>query len=95
MLSDEGHQALETLENSQRFIFDVLYLRNPADVNQEEDVLSCLSKLENRESGYILETSKNLAELFENMAKLLAHPLQRCHQSSSCYTLKFQETPTN
>ena len=55
--------------------------------------MSGLSKLDIHEKGYILEVSENLAQLFESMAKLLAHPLQRSSQHSACYTLKLDNVP--
>ncbi|KZC09030.1 BRISC and BRCA1-A complex member 1 [Dufourea novaeangliae] len=57
------------------------------------------TKLDTANYSYILEVGKNAAKLHDNMAKLLAHPLQRPSQKDVCYTIysppSIQETHTN
>ena len=46
-----------------------------------------LCNLDGKERSYICEASKNPGKIFESMAKLLAHPLQRCKQKDSFYSI--------
>jgi len=87
VLSEDSKELVDKLYSSRRFAFDVLYLRNPSEVESDQGIISCLLKSGVHESGYILEISESLAHLFEGVSKLLAHPLQRSLQGAS-YTLE-------
>lgn len=94
ILSDEGSEIYKTLCSTQRFFFDILHLRNPNNENEDETL-----KIENSTSidfgkcGYLVTVSRNLAQLFESVTKLLAHPLQRCVPQTDDYTLKLGDVP--
>ena len=49
--------------------------------------MTMLCNLDGKERSYICEASKNPGKIFESMAKLLAHPLQRCKQKDSFYSI--------
>ncbi|XP_078036825.1 BRISC and BRCA1-A complex member 1 [Augochlora pura] len=82
------------------FFIDVLYIHEPpSSENVCEEIYAQMAKLDTANYSYILEVGKNAAKLHDNMAKLLAHPLQRPLQKNACYTLyppsNMQDTYTN
>ncbi|XP_031845415.1 BRISC and BRCA1-A complex member 1 isoform X2 [Nomia melanderi] len=82
------------------FFIDVLYIHEPPDSkNLCEEIYAEMAMLDTANYSYILEVGKNAAKLHDNMAKLLAHPLQRPSQKDACYTiyssLNLQKTYTN
>ncbi|KAK7482653.1 hypothetical protein BaRGS_00018294 [Batillaria attramentaria] len=73
------------LEASPYFFVDVLYVHEPpSEENKCEEIFSRLCDLDHKGMSYILEAS-NLTRLFDSMAKLLAHPLQRPVQREADY----------
>ncbi|KAG8265286.1 Component of the BRCA1-A complex [Homalodisca vitripennis] len=61
-------------------VLDVFYLHEKqSDFNNVEIIYKCLGKIVSPTS-YIFESSRNVMKVFNNMAKLLAHPYQRVNQ---------------
>ena len=91
---------LDNLEANPYFFIDVLYVHEPpCSENLCEEIYAQVTKLDTRNYSYILEVGRNAAKLHDNMAKLLAHPLQRPPQKDACYTIcpasSLQEIYTN
>lgn len=63
------------------FVLDVLYLHErQSNNNNVEQIFNQLSEFVSP-SSYLLESSRNLTNVYNQMAKLLAHPNQRLPQS--------------
>ncbi|XP_012251788.2 BRISC and BRCA1-A complex member 1-like [Athalia rosae] len=82
------------------FILDSLFVHEPPSENNKcEDVYTELTALDAKNLSYILEVGRNATKLHDNMAKLLAHPLQRPLQRNACYTISIpgaaEEVHTN
>lgn len=95
-----GHRYLENLTENPCFFLDVLFVHEPAsDDNMCEAVYAEIAALDTTSYSYILEVGRNPAKLHDNMAKLLAHPLQRPLQKDAFYSLisstAAQEVHTN
>ncbi|XP_076629065.1 BRISC and BRCA1-A complex member 1 [Colletes latitarsis] len=83
-----GKTFLERLTDNPYFFIDVLYVHEPpSSENSCEKIYAELATLETTNFSYILEVGRNAAKLHDNMAKLLAHPLQRPPQKDTCYTI--------
>lgn len=83
-----GKEYFNLLTQNSHFYLDCLYVHEPlSDTNNCQDVYNHLGNLDINQSSYILETGRNLAALHNNMAKLIAHPLQRAKQDDSPYTV--------
>ncbi|XP_017877734.1 BRISC and BRCA1-A complex member 1-like [Ceratina calcarata] len=79
---------LHALAKNPHFFLDVLYVHEPpTQENLCEEIYSQLAMLDTNNFSYILEVGRYAAKLHDNMAKLLAHPLQRPSQSDVCYTM--------
>ena len=94
------NKYLENLGVNPYFFIDVLYVHEPpCSENLCEEIYAQVTKLDTRNYSYILEVGRNAAKLHDNMAKLLAHPLQRPPQKDACYTIcpasSLQEIYTN
>ncbi|XP_015430757.1 PREDICTED: BRISC and BRCA1-A complex member 1-like [Dufourea novaeangliae] len=97
---DTSKKFFDSLTENPYFFIDVLYIHEPpCSENLCEDIYAEIAKLDTANYSYILEVGKNAAKLHDNMAKLLAHPLQRPSQKDVCYTIysppSIQETHTN
>lgn len=78
---NEGNEIYKTLMSSPYFTFDILYLHNrPSDENKVQGILNELASFI-KVTSYLLESSRDVTKVFNCMAKLLAHPLQRSEQS--------------
>lgn len=83
-----GRKFLETLTENPYFFMDVLYVHEPpSSENSCEEIYAELATLDTTNFSYILEVGRNAAKLHDNMAKLLAHPLQRPPQKDTSYTI--------
>lgn len=83
-----GKYSLDILTNSPYFFIDVLYVHEPpCSENLCQEIYTEIAKLSTRNFSYILEVGRNAAKLHDNMAKLLAHPLQRPPQEDVCYAI--------
>lgn len=93
-----GQKYLENLTENPYFFLDVLFVHEPpSDDNMCEAVYAEIAALDTTNYSYIFEVGRNPAKLHDNMAKLLAHPLQRPLQKDACYTFisNAQEVHTN
>lgn len=95
-----GQKYLENLTENPYFFLDVLFVHEPAsEDNLCEAVYAEIAALDTTSYSYIFEVGRNAAKLHDNMAKLLAHPLQRPLQKDAFYTFvsntTAQEVHTN
>lgn len=95
-----GQRYLESLTENPYFFLDVLFVHEPpSNDNMCEAVYAEITALDTTSFSYILEVGRNAAKIHDNMAKLLAHPLQRPPQKDACYTfssmLALQEVHTS
>ncbi|XP_029167369.1 BRISC and BRCA1-A complex member 1-like [Nylanderia fulva] len=95
-----GQKYLESLTKNPYFFLDVLFVHEPAsEDNLCEAVYAEIAALDTTSYSYIFEVGRNAAKLHDNMAKLLAHPLQRPLQKDAFYTFASnavaQEVHTN
>ncbi|XP_032232271.1 BRISC and BRCA1-A complex member 1 isoform X1 [Nematostella vectensis] len=87
--TDRSRQMLRELLQSPYFFFDVLYVHElPSENNQCEAIYDSFCELDEDEDGYMLEVSRSTSRLFDHMAILLAHPLQRPKQRDTFYELQ-------
>ncbi|KAK2575711.1 hypothetical protein KPH14_012100 [Odynerus spinipes] len=83
-----GQKCLTNLTENPYFFLDVLFVHEPPTAeNLCEKVYAEIITLDTTNFSYILEVGRNAAKLHDNMAKLLAHPLQRPPQKDMCYTI--------
>ncbi|XP_071562005.1 BRISC and BRCA1-A complex member 1 [Temnothorax nylanderi] len=83
-----GQKYLENLTENPYFFLDVLFAHEPpSDDNMCEAVYAEIAALDTTSFSYIFEVGRNAAKIHDNMAKLLAHPLQRPPQKDTSYTL--------
>lgn len=97
---DTSQMSLDSLMENSYVFLDSLYVHEPpCSTNMCEEIYTEIGKLDKTNSCYILEVGRNAAKLHDNMAKLLAHPLQRSQQkdvSNSVYSsVTSQEIHTN
>lgn len=95
-----GQKYLDNLTENPYFFLDVLFVHEPlSDDNMCEAVYAEIAALDTTNFSYIFEVGRNAAKIHDNMAKLLAHPLQRPLQKDASYTLysmtTTQEVHTN
>lgn len=84
------------LQSSDYFCMDALYLHEPAsDENLCKSIFQQLCCLDVKGNSYILEASKNPTKVFDCVAQLLAHPLQRPIQQELNYSLLANGSLTN
>lgn len=70
------------------YFFDSLFVHEPpSDDNRSECVYAKLNQLHIKNNSWIFEVGRNAAQLHTQMAKLLAHPLQRPKQDSAEYKI--------
>ncbi|XP_012152948.1 BRISC and BRCA1-A complex member 1 [Megachile rotundata] len=85
---DSSKVSLDNLTKNPYFFVDVLYVHEPpCSKNLCEEIYSEIARLDTKNVSYILEVGRNAAKLHDNMAKLLAHPLQRPQQKDVCYAI--------
>ncbi|XP_011163545.1 BRISC and BRCA1-A complex member 1 [Solenopsis invicta] len=83
-----GQKYLTNLTENPYFFLDVLFAHEPpSDDNMCEAVYAEIAALDTTNFSYIFEVGRNAAKIHDNMAKLLAHPLQRPPQKDASYTL--------
>ncbi|EZA61177.1 hypothetical protein DMN91_004632 [Ooceraea biroi] len=83
-----SRKYLENLTENPYFFLDVLFVHEPPeDDNMCEAVYAEIATLDTTSFSYIFEVGRNAAKIHDNMAKLLAHPLQRPPQRDTSYTL--------
>ncbi|XP_046740416.1 BRISC and BRCA1-A complex member 1-like [Diprion similis] len=83
-----GNKFFELLSDNPYFILDALFIHEPpSSENMCEEVYNELTALDAKNLSYILEVGRNATKLHDNMAKLLAHPMQRPLQKNTSYTI--------
>ncbi|XP_043270980.1 BRISC and BRCA1-A complex member 1-like [Venturia canescens] len=83
-----GRTYLDKLTQNSHFYLDCLYVHEPLSASNDcQTVYDQLGNLDINQTSYILEVGRNLAPLHNNMAKLIAHPLQRAKQDDSPYSV--------
>jgi len=83
-----SQKYLEDMTENPYFFLDVLFVHEPPDDdNMCEAVYAEIAALDTTSFSYIFEVGRNAAKIHDNMAKLLAHPLQRPSQGDASYTL--------
>ncbi|KAI4904228.1 hypothetical protein NFI96_031766 [Prochilodus magdalenae] len=91
--------AVSKMLRSPYFFFDVIYLHNGADEQVDDsswrDIYASFSNLDSKGMCYRFEVSLcgPALELYNCMAKLLCHPLQRPFQSHASYSLLEGDEP--
>lgn len=89
--SGEGRQIFERYMASPYFFFDVLYVHElPEKENNCEAIYDAFCKFDGKEVCFMLEVSRSITRIFDHTAKLLAHPLQRPRQQDIDYKLIMQ-----
>ena len=77
------------LQTSPHFFFDALYIHEPpSEENHCEAIYDIICELDEKGLFYVFEVSRNPTKLYDSMAQLLAHPLQRPIQKEVSYRLK-------
>ncbi|OWF38176.1 BRISC and BRCA1-A complex member 1 [Mizuhopecten yessoensis] len=76
------------LDSSPYFFVDALYVHEPpSEDNKCEQIFDCICDLDEKGQSYIFEAARNPTKLYDQMAQLLAHPLQRPLQRDIAYRL--------
>lgn len=90
---ETGCNYLQGLTQNPYFFLDALFVHEPACAkNACEEVYAEITALDTTNYSYILEVGRNAAMLHDNMAKLLAHPLQRPPQKDAQYSISCAST---
>ena len=79
-------EFLELSRNSSIYI-DCLFVHESDENNASQEIYARLGRFDARRMSYIFEVSRNAALLHANMAKLIAHPLQRARQDNMPYSI--------
>lgn len=91
-VSTQAKQVLSSLLESPYFFLDILYVHElPSEINLCKEIYDYFCDMDEEEEGYILEVSRSTTRLFDHMAALLAHPLQRPKQRDTFYKLTPRE----
>ncbi|KAK3090198.1 hypothetical protein FSP39_009956, partial [Pinctada imbricata] len=82
-------RRFKILESSPYYFSDVLYIHEPPDETNkcEQETFDKLCEVDEKGMSYVLEVSRNPTRLYDLMAQLLAHPLQRPSQNDAAYRL--------
>lgn len=84
-----GRDTFNMLTSSPYFTLDLLYIHEqPTEHNKCEEIFNVLDALDEKGFSYVFDVPRNATKLHDNMAKLLAHPLQRPLQKLAQYKLK-------
>ncbi|XP_041358700.1 BRISC and BRCA1-A complex member 1-like [Gigantopelta aegis] len=89
-------ESEKLLESSPYFFIDALYVHEPVSgENRCEEIFNTLCDLDVKDLSYIFDTSRNQTKIYDYMAQLLAHPLQRPQQKDAFYKIEvsLQEEP--
>ncbi|KAK7868526.1 hypothetical protein R5R35_004809 [Gryllus longicercus] len=87
-----GRDTFEYLLSSQYFTLDILYIHEePSEKNKCEEIFKVLDALDEKGLSYIFDVPRNATKLHHDMAKLLAHPLQRPLQKFARYKLELPQ----
>ncbi|XP_041475412.1 BRISC and BRCA1-A complex member 1-like [Lytechinus variegatus] len=87
-----GREAQVALSNSPYFFFDVFYLHEPpSEENYCKDIYDVFLDLDKNNTSYIHEVGRMIPHLYNKMASLVAHPLQRPEQVFASYSLEIEQ----
>lgn len=88
LIEFRNKESFRQLDSSPFFFFDAMYVHEPqSPENRCEEIFDRLCDLDEKGMSYIFEAARNPTRLYDQMAKLLAHPLQRPLQSEIAYRL--------
>ncbi|KAG8197033.1 hypothetical protein JTE90_004302 [Oedothorax gibbosus] len=89
MFHFSSDEAREFLINYPFFILDIVYIHEPpSSENKCQEIFEALCDLDEHDKSYIFEVTRNTTKLHNSMAKLLTHPIQRCAQKDSSYSIR-------
>eukprot|EP00794_Sanderia_malayensis_P007999 gene7999-8858_t len=95
-ISLEQKAIFKQFKDSPFFFIDILYLHDsPTQDNKAQEIYQFFCDLDKDETGYVLEVSNSVQRLYDNMAKLICHPLQRSPQTEAFYDLIPLEDPNS
>ncbi|XP_045158259.2 BRISC and BRCA1-A complex member 1-like isoform X2 [Mercenaria mercenaria] len=81
-------ESYNILNLSPHFFLDALYLHEPpSQENKCQEVFDTVCDLDIKGLSYILGASRNPTKVYDSMAQLLAHPLQRPVQNDAAYRI--------
>ncbi|XP_064604830.1 BRISC and BRCA1-A complex member 1-like [Liolophura sinensis] len=82
-------EAQRALFSSPYFFVDAFYIHEASsEENKCEEIFDSLCDLDYKGFSYIFEASRNPTKIYDFMAQLLAHPLQRPGQKDTAYKLR-------
>jgi len=88
LFSEEKSIEFQKMKASPYFFLDIIYIHEaPSQDNNVEATYDFFCSLDKEEKGYILDVSNGVKVLFETVAKLICHPLQRAPQNEACYSI--------
>lgn len=91
-MSTRGKEIFSQLSACPYFFLDVLYVHElPSETNRCKEIYDFFCDMDEEEDGFMLEVSRSTTRLFDHMAALVAHPLQRPKQRDTSYTLTLRE----
>ncbi|XP_002740178.1 BRISC and BRCA1-A complex member 1-like [Saccoglossus kowalevskii] len=86
-----GQETQKILMQSPYFFMDIFYIHEaPAESNYCEEIFDSLCELDEGGKSFVFEVGRNPTYLHDNMAKLVAHPLQRPLQRNINYKLNHE-----
>ncbi|XP_042900255.1 BRISC and BRCA1-A complex member 1 [Parasteatoda tepidariorum] len=89
MIHFSDEEAKEFLVNYPFIYLDIIYIHEPpTDDNKCQEIFEALCDLDAQNKSYIFEVTRNTTKLHNCMAKLLAHPMQRCTQKDASYRIR-------
>ncbi|GIZ04513.1 BRISC and BRCA1-A complex member 1 [Caerostris extrusa] len=89
MIHFSNEEARDFLINYPFFILDIIYIHEPpTSENKCQEIFEALCDLDEHDKSYIYEVTRNTTKLHNSMAKLLTHPIQRCAQKDTSYSIK-------
>ncbi|XP_069128018.1 BRISC and BRCA1-A complex member 1-like [Argopecten irradians] len=84
----DNKETFHLLDSSPYFFVDALYVHEaPSEDNKCEVNFDSICDLDEKGMSYIFEAARNPTKLYDQMAQLLAHPLQRPLQREISYRL--------
>lgn len=92
VMSTRAKEIFSQLSACPYFFLDVLYVHElPSEMNLCKEIYDIFCDMDEEEDGFMLEVSRSTTRLFDHMAALVAHPLQRPKQRDTSYTLTLRE----
>ncbi|CAL1285628.1 unnamed protein product [Larinioides sclopetarius] len=89
MIHFSNEEARDFLIHYPFFILDIIYIHEPpSNDNKCQEIFEALCDLDEHNKSYIYEVTRNTTKLHNSMAKLLTHPVQRCAQKDTTYSIR-------